>query len=153
MASSGRSLTTLLQDLRTAASLLEVAERDWPDALRAELPDEEMPEVSQVEELLHVATHETASALAMTLQDIDALLQRVQLRRRFAIFSGEQFDRIVREGWSTRLAAELRGEIPSISLAEISAHVRQLCTDWGRLPRVAAARHRRHDTAADSQER
>jgi hypothetical protein len=141
MASAPRRVAGILDDLKAAASLLDAAQYDWPGALQAELPNEDAPEVPRIEDLLHSATHETAGTLAMTIRDIEALLQRVELRRKFAIFSAEQFGRIVREGWSTRLAAELHPQIPSTTLAELSTRIKQLCTDWESLPPVAASDH------------
>jgi hypothetical protein len=139
MTTSGRSLAEILRDVNHSIALLEGADRDWPDALGAELPGRDVPEVSRIEDLLHAATHETATTLALTLQDVEVLLQRVRLRRKFSTFSAAQLERIVREGWSTRLAADMRTEFPSMTLAELSAHMKELCTDWEKLPKLASA--------------
>ena len=151
MTASARTLTAILRDLRESVALLEGADRDWPDALQAEL-SRDAPEVSRIEDLLHAATHETASTLAMTLQDIESLLQRVQLRRKFALFSAERLERIVREGWSTRLAADMHKEFPSMTLAELSTQMKELCTEWERLPKTISSVHPPYTATTDSKE-
>jgi hypothetical protein len=101
-------------------------------ALQAELADVEEPEATRLDELLHMATHESASALAFLLQDIEGVLSRVRVRRKFAMFTRSQFDRIIERGWSTGLAREMRKELPALSLAELSAQIKRLCEEWGR---------------------
>jgi len=140
------SLAEIIALIEKAVALLSSAEGAWPQAVEDELVGTALigaafvgtaaPEVPAIEELLHVATHETASALSFTLQDIQSLLARLSIRAKYKMFSNERFDKIVSRGWSTSLVSELHKQHPEISLAELSALVKSLCADWGRLPRV-----------------
>jgi len=71
------SLADLLAQLREAAALLLGAERAWPPALEKADLQAYGAEAEAIEELLHVATHETGNQLGFMLQDIDGLLARV----------------------------------------------------------------------------
>jgi hypothetical protein len=135
------SLAEILASIEQAVALLSSAERAWPGAVESESASAAFvgaaaPEVPAIEELLHVATHETANTLALTLQDIQSLLARLRIRAKYKMFSHEQFDKIASRGWSTSLVSELHKQHPEISLVELSALVKGLCAQWGRLPRV-----------------
>jgi hypothetical protein len=80
------------------------------DAMRrvsAAAPEQELdgaaPDVVTLNELISVATHETASTIAFLLGDIRALQSRLRLREAFAEFTDDQFDIIVSQGWSLDL--------------------------------------------------
>jgi hypothetical protein len=135
------SMVGIVGQLRAAIAQLESAERAWPKALDAAHSRSEPPEIAKMEELLHSATHETASELAFTLWHLESLLLRVSLRDRFKIFTASQFDRVVQQGWSTALVQELAKEHPSVSLIEFSELIKELWSEWQRLPRAPQPAH------------
>ncbi|HSA97438.1 MAG TPA: hypothetical protein VLJ16_15410 [Acidobacteriota bacterium] len=128
-----RTLEDILEDLRIAESILSTADHEWLDALQAEWPDAKEPEIAEVEEVLHYATHETGSELGLRIEQIKRLMALARFRRRFAIFSREQLDRIVKQGWSTTLAHELHKDFPGLSLKELSDQIKELCAEWEKL--------------------
>jgi len=129
-------LSDLLERLKGVVASLESIAGSWPEALRAELPSLPQPEATRLEELLDLASHETAGTLAFVLHDIEGLLERARLRAKFDLFTSEQIDRIVSQGGSLALLQDLHSEIPSLTLPELSARVQELAEAWGRLPRV-----------------
>jgi hypothetical protein len=140
MSANARTFSEVMKDLHAVVELLDVAEQAWPEALRVKLAGSGVPELSELEELLHCATHETASSLAFLVHDIEALLARVEVRKKFALFTHEQFDRIVLQGWSLSLVQDLHSELPSSSLSELSGQVSRLCLEWEGLPSVSRAK-------------
>ncbi|HSD39664.1 MAG TPA: hypothetical protein VLC92_19320 [Rhodocyclaceae bacterium] len=134
MPSVARSIIEVVQDIKTAVALLESAERWWPSVMQIANQTSQGPEASQLEDLLHRATHETSNSLAFLVQDIEALLALSRVRQKFAVFTPNQFDRIVEKGWSTGLVQELHQELPSISLSELSAQIKHLLAEWSGLP-------------------
>jgi hypothetical protein len=56
------------------------------------------------------------------------------------MFSDEQLARIVSRGWSTTLVGEIHSEHSDLSLAELSALVKGLCTEWSALAKNHAFR-------------
>jgi len=134
------SLAALLAQLQHAAALLRDAERAWPRALAQAGLQAHAAEVAAIEDLLHVATHETESQLGFLLQDIDRLLAQVALRKQYDMFQYEEVDRIVASGWSAPFVRELHRDHPSIPIGTLSAQVKGLCADWGRLEKITASR-------------
>jgi hypothetical protein len=130
-------MAAVLQDLEGAVQRLESAQGIRPAALQNLALPADAPEVGLLEELLNSATHETASSLAFLLQDIRALLRKIAARQRFPCFTVRQIERITEQGWSTPLVEELHRELPSLSLPELSALVKQLCAEWSKIPRIA----------------
>lgn len=130
------SLSEIVDLIEKARNLLAQAECLWPDILEQELGASNLPEVTVVEELLHMATHEEASTLAFAIQDIETLLARVAVKSKYRVFDSQQFQYIVSSGWSTRLANELHEQIPQISLPELSALIKDMCAEWNGLPKV-----------------
>jgi hypothetical protein len=114
-----------------AEELLREAEAAWPQLLVIAAGGVESRETDALEDLLHVATHETASQLGLALQEMTRHLARLELRRQYTMFSPAEFDMIVARGWSTPLVGELHGAHPAISLREFSALVKRLCAEWG----------------------
>lgn len=92
------------------------------------------PEVAAIQELLHDATHEAVTQLDGDIWEIRQLLARLDLRARYGMFSREQLAHIISQGWSTTLVHEIHGQHPDLSLAELSALVKRVCTDRGRPP-------------------
>jgi hypothetical protein len=88
-----------------------------------------------LEERLHVVTHETCSNFGFALADIRGLLARLNLRRKYAVFDREHFQRIAEQGWSIPVVSELHQRYPSLSLRELSALVKGLSQEWGLLPK------------------
>jgi hypothetical protein len=77
------SLAEIIVLIERAAGLLTSAEGAWLPAVETELSGMTAPEVAAIEELFHVATHETANALAFTVQDIQNLLARLAVRAKY----------------------------------------------------------------------
>ena len=123
------ALDAVLAQIRQAQSLLSVAEQAWPHVLECA----DAPEAALLEDLLHIATHETQSHLGFLVQDIDGLLARLALRRKYAQFSHAEIDRIVAQGWSTPLVQSLHDAHPDLPLAELSAAAKELCREWAAL--------------------
>lgn len=122
--------------IEKAIGLLTDAEGEWSNAVESEFEGAKTREILAIEELLHVATHETASTLAFAVQDLHSLLARLDVRAKYKMFSGEQFDRIVSQGWSTSFVKELHKQHPNTSLVELSVLVKEICAEWGRLRKV-----------------
>jgi hypothetical protein len=139
MTSQTPSLAEAIALIESAAALLAKAESLWPKAIDGAFPAPPPPEAALIEELLHVATHETGNTLGFMLQDMKHLLMRVALRAKYPMFDARQIDEIVQRGWSTGFIHELHASHSSMSLAELSALVKSLCTEWGRLPSVSCA--------------
>ncbi|MEW6706118.1 MAG: hypothetical protein AB1430_14830 [Pseudomonadota bacterium] len=133
MSDTARSVAEIMNGLRVVTALLRTAEHAWPQGLREELGGLDAPESEALAALLHRSTHETANQLAEALREIDKLLAQVQVRRKFAHFNAQQFDRIVRQGWSLPLVQELQGELPASNLSELSAQMKQVCQEWALL--------------------
>lgn len=132
------SIPGVLALLRQAGALLRQAEGAWPQALDSANAGADLPEAQIVEDLLHRATHEADTELGFIVQDIERLLERMEIRRAYAIFGNEELDSIVARGWSTTLVREIRALHPDIPIAELSCLVKALCARWGRLEKVAA---------------
>ncbi|QEN84768.1 hypothetical protein FZC33_00300 [Labrys sp. KNU-23] len=130
-------MSEVLQNLKAAIAMLQAAEYRWEDAIEG-FP--KVVETSQLEDLLHAASHETGSVLAMWVQDIETLLARIRVRERFSIFNPSQFEHIVAHGWSTSLVKELAQEFPELALPKLSAKIKSLCTAWSALSRVQMSR-------------
>ena len=138
--STPTSLADILAQLREAAGLLRSAERLWPEVLAQSKLQTYVREAAAIEDLLHVATHETENQLGFVLQDIERVLARVALRKQYDMFQYEEIDRIVATGWSTNFVRELHKNHPAVPIRTLSAQVKGLCTDWGRLKDVASFR-------------
>jgi hypothetical protein len=136
---SNQSIGEVVKSIKAALKLLESAEHEWPSSMQV-IP-QAVPEVSQLEELFHCATHETSSTLAFLVHDIETLLARIHVRQKFAIFTPSQFNLIVDSGWSTGLIQELHQQLPAYDLLELSAQIKHLCSDWSTLPNVVFKRH------------
>ena len=126
-------VSEVIQNLRAAITRLEAAEYRWEEAIEG-FPN--IAETSQLAGLLHAASHETGSVLGMWVQDIEALLARIEVRERFSIFSPSQFEAIVARGWSTGLIKELSPHFPELGLPKLSAEVKRLCAAWSALQTV-----------------
>jgi len=95
------SLPEVISLIEEAAELLGNADHKCERAIQdANLP-QGAPEIAALEEHLHAVTHETCSALGFALHDIKSLLARLELRRKYAVFTLEHFQRITEQGWST----------------------------------------------------
>lgn len=130
-------LHEVIERLEQAQALLEAAGASYVDAFMAETSGLASLDRERLEELLQIATHETATSLGFTLQDIRTLRQRLAVRRRYAIFTEPEFEKIILRGWSTRLVKELHesmapGSAPD--LKALSALVRALEQDWQSIP-------------------
>ena len=136
MSTTTRSINEILRDIKAAMALLGSAECTWEDVLQAAIPDQTSPEALLIEDLLHSATHKTFSQLAFIVHDVQALLERNRVRQKFSMFTLRQFQRILEQGWSTKLAQELHREFPLLGLAELSSQIKHLCTEWENLPKV-----------------
>jgi hypothetical protein len=128
------SLEEVIENLRAAIKLLGAAEQQWPDALRTASAD--IPEFGEVEERLHYSRLKVTDNLAFLAQDIEALLARVRVRRKYASFNMHHFKRVVQEGWSLSLLQDLQRAHPGTSLLELSNRMKQLREEWGCLPYV-----------------
>lgn len=148
MTNDARSLTDIMALLEQARGLLAKAESAWPAALANEAAGRPLPEAALLEELMHQCSHETASALALSLADIQTLVARIRLRQRYRMFALEMFESIVSSGWSAALAAELQRKMPEFTLGEVSELVKNLYAEWTRLPRLMAFAAPVHNGAA-----
>jgi len=119
--------------------LLRAVERAVPQAMENAHLRAHPREAAAIEDLFHVATHETESQLGFVLQDIERLLDQVSVRERYPMFRYEEVDHIVAAGWSTTLVRELHEHHPEVPLRTLSAQVKGLCTEWGRLKKVSAS--------------
>lgn len=137
MSDINKSLPEVLALLRQAGALLRQAECAWPEALES-AGFAAMPETPILEDFLHRATHEADTELGFIVQDIERLLERIEIRRAYAIFDRDALDRIVACGWSTTLVREIHEAHPTIPLAELSRLIKDLCARWGQLEKVAA---------------
>ncbi|MCL2310262.1 MAG: hypothetical protein FWC42_08340 [Proteobacteria bacterium] len=138
MSSENRPIGEVVNNIKAAIKLLESAEHEWPNAMQ-DVP-QAIPEASQLEELLHCATHETSSTLAFLVRDIETLFARIRIRQEFAVFATDQVNRIVESGWSVGLVQEIHQQLPALSLPELSAQIKRLCSEWSDLPKVAFKR-------------
>jgi hypothetical protein len=134
MSNQHTSLAEIIALLERAASLLASADHTWWEAAERELGGIDAPEVAEIKERLHSATHEAGTQLEGDIWDIRQLLARLDVRARYEMFSNEQFAHIVSHGWSTALVYAIRGQHPDLSLAELSALVKRVCADWGKRP-------------------
>lgn len=130
------SIVQVIELLEQAENALAQAEGLWELALERELASFSAPEIALLEDLFQASTHETRNSLGFWIQDIKVLLERIRIRKKFAIFTQDQFQEIVSSGWSTRLVAKLHGEIPEKTLAELSVLLKELCLEWGSVPKV-----------------
>jgi hypothetical protein len=104
-------------------------------------PDQEIdgaaPDVYLLNDLIAAATHETASTIGFLLADIRAVQARLRLREAFAEFTDDQFDTIVKQGWSL----DLVGRICDTAAASgwdkktVSHRIRELEAAYSALPR------------------
>lgn len=132
------SFSEVISLIEEAARLLGNAEHQCGRAIREAGLPENAPELAALEERLHMATHETCSALGFALHDIQGLLARLDLRKKYAVFALEHFQRIAEQGWSTPLVHELHQSYSSLSLPELSALVKSLSEEWSLLPKLSA---------------
>jgi hypothetical protein len=136
MSAQSSSLPEVISLIEGAATILGNAECKWERALRdANLP-QDAPEFAALEERLHVVTHENRSVLELSLLEIEGLIARLNLRRKYAVFDFDRFQRITEHGWSTPLVYELHQRYSSLSLHELSALIKGLSKEWGLLPRL-----------------
>ena len=130
-------LNEVIDRLKQAQALLESAGASYADAFMAETGGLASVDRDQLEELLHIATHETASSLGLTLQEIFTLRQRLAIRRRYGIFTEPEFERIISQGWSTRLVRELHNSMAEGSAPDqktLSALVKAVQQEWQSIP-------------------
>ncbi len=133
MSTPSSSLSEVISLIAEAAKLLGDAEHKYERTIQdAHLPHD-APEVSTLEDHLHIVTHETSNTLALAVQHLEGLLRRLDLRRKYEVFALEHFQRITEQGWSTPLVHELHQHHPSLSLSELSALVKGLSEEWSHL--------------------
>lgn len=130
----GEDLSEVLGYVREAARLLERADGVSPDAIEQAAIGAYSREATRIENLFHEATHETGNALAFMVHEIEVLLQRVGVKKKYSMFSNEEFDHVVLVGWSTTLIHELHKAHSSYTLSDLSALVKNLCNEWSALP-------------------
>jgi hypothetical protein len=104
-------------------------------------PDQEIdgaaPDVYLLNDLIAAATHETASTIGFLLADIRALQARLRLREAFAEFTDDQFDTIVKQGWSLDLVGRICGTAAASGCDKktVSHRIRELVAAYSALPR------------------
>ena len=137
MATIVPDLTSILALLREGSRVLRAAELE---ANQLAPEGAASGDLDRLQEILHVATHELGSQLGFYVQDIEALQRRLTLRAEYSEFSASQFDRIVREGWSTNLACEMFDELGDecdLALNALSTRIKELVRQWGEISEVA----------------
>ena len=130
------SLVEALNLIENAKNLLMQAEGIWPDVFEKNFGSYNFPEVTLLEELLHISTHEESSTLVFLLQDINALLSRITIKAKYKIFNQQQFQLIISTGWSVKLAKTIHSQLPEHSLFTVSEQIKSLCNEWSVLPKI-----------------
>ncbi|MFO1494914.1 MAG: hypothetical protein U1F26_09655 [Lysobacterales bacterium] len=124
----------LLDTLRAAGELLTDAEalaRERVAALHQHLSTVELARMQQI---LQQATHELATTLALTAQELAILQQRAALRARHPMFNVAQCDALLTQGWSLALGQQLQRELPGAGLRDIAVAAQRLQADAASLP-------------------
>lgn len=112
--------------------------------VRATEPEQKLDcaaaDVVALNELITAATHETASEMGFALADTHALQARLRLRETFAEFTDDQFDTIVKQGWSLDLVNEIRAAatVSDSDRKSVSHRMRELLVAHNALPCTVA---------------
>lgn len=87
-----------------------------------------------MQQILQQATHELATTLALTAQELAILQQRAALRARHPMFNVAQCDALLTQGWSLALGQQLQRELPGAGLRDIAVAAQRLQADAASLP-------------------
>lgn len=130
---------TEIKQLERAMSILGEVEARYEDSASKIVSS---PDRDVVQAAFHCATHEAATVIGLSLQDIRTLVQRLRIRDAHSSFTAPQFQFIVENPWSTNMVAELfkmLGDNHEFTLATLSPVVKEIQQQWNALRRLSAS--------------
>lgn len=86
------------------------------------------------ESMVDVMAHELANELELSIAGLSGLVERIALAERFSLFSEDEFEAIVRDGWSVQLMESLQRSHPEVKAAELSRLAKDLIAAAKKLP-------------------
>lgn len=103
-----RTIENLLEDLRKTAAHLESLDASDESWLADATADGRPQDRARIDELVHAATHELGSQLGFIVRDLETVVNRLAVRRRYAdSLTDDQFDLVISSAWSIDLVRQI----------------------------------------------